>query len=236
MTFQTLKEQYPFVTETQFLQLEKLVNLFVEKNKQINLSAFKDEESVWIKHVYDSLSTVDIIEKIEPQSLLDMGTGGGFPTLPLAIILPEIRFFPLDSVQKKLKCVREFSDSLGLKNISILSGRAEELAYKKPHREQYDIVVTRAFANFSPMLEMTMPFVKEKGYLLAYLGPENDEQENDLLLDHFGGFCEDKFFYILPSGEKREIWKIKKVEPTMKHLPRRTGTPKKEPVSFIESP
>ncbi len=234
MIFSDLTSHYPFLTEHQFTQLEKLVQLFVEKNKKINLSAFKDEESVWIKHIFDSLASADEIAKLHPKSILDMGTGGGFPTLPLAIIFPEIRFFPVDSVQKKLKCVREFADELKLKNISILNGRAEELAHKNHHREKYDMVVTRAFANFSPMLEMTMPFLKEKGYLFAYLGPENDEQENSLLLDHFSGFCEDKFFYTLSSGEKREIWKIKKVEPTMKHLPRRIGTPKKEPVRFTE--
>jgi 16S rRNA (guanine527-N7)-methyltransferase len=149
----------------------------------------------------------------------------------LAIIFPEIHFYPLDSVAKKLKCVDEFAEQLNLKNIHILNGRAEALAHEKQHREKYEMIVTRAFANFSPMLEMTMGFLKEKHYLLAYRGPEHNLDNDDLVLDYFGGFAENVFYYNLPTKETRELWQIKKVEPMMPQFPRHIGTPKKEPIS-----
>lgn len=215
-------------------KLEYLCNIFEEKNKHINLSAIRDTEGIWEKHILDSLSALPLIQKIQPSTVIDMGTGGGFPTLPLAICFPEIQFFPLDSVQKKLKCVAEFVEHLSLSNITPLNGRSEEYAHQKSHREKYDMVVTRAFANFSPMLEMTLPFLTEKGTLISYRGPENNLAEDDLLLDHFGGFCSQVHPYILPKGEKRELWEIIKVEPTEKKYPRKTGTPKKEPITFTE--
>lgn len=213
-------------------KLEHLCTIFKEKNKHINLSSLRDKETIWEKHILDSLSAIPLLQNIEPKTVVDMGTGGGFPTLPLAICFPEIQFFPLDSVQKKLKCVAEFAEQLSLSNVHPLHGRAEEHAHQKLHRGQYDMVLTRAFANFSPMLEMTLPFLKEKGTLISYRGPENNLAEDDLLLDHFGGFCKKVHVYTLPKGEKRELWEIVKVEPTEKKYPRKTGTPKKEPISF----
>ncbi len=220
----------PNITDTQFLQLQKFVEIFREKNSQINLSAIRTPDTIWSKHIYDSLSSVDFISKNNPKTILDMGTGGGFPTIPLAILFPEIQFYPLDSVAKKLRCVDEFAHQLGLENIHIINGRAEALAHEKKHREQYDMVVTRAFAHFSPMLEMTMGFLREKQYLLAYRGPDYNH-DDDIVLDYFGGFAENIMHYTLPTGEKRELWYIKKVEPMMPQYPRHIGTPKKEPIS-----
>lgn len=213
-------------------QLKTLATLFCEKNKHINLSAIREMDAIWEKHIIDSLAPLKWIQEENPKTILDMGTGGGFPSLPFAIVLPQTNIFPVDSVVKKLKCVEEFAQQLSLQNIHILSGRAEELAHNRKHKAKYDMVVTRAFAHFSPMLEMTLPFLKEKGYLLSYRGPEYNREEDEMVLDHFGGFCEEILHYELSGGEKREIWKIKKVEPTLSQYPRRTGTPKKEPITF----
>lgn len=219
------------LTDEQFAKLEKFVEIFAEKNSHINLSAIRELNLIWSKHIYDSLSSVDFISKNNPKTILDMGTGGGFPTIPLAILFPEINFYALDSVAKKLKCVDGFANELELKNVYILNGRAEALGHDKKHREKYEMIVTRAFANFSPMLEMTMGFLKEKHYLLAYRGPEHNLDDDDVVLDYFGGFAEKVFHYTLPTEEKRELWYIKKVEPFMSQFPRHIGTPKKEPIS-----
>ncbi len=230
MNFDQLQKIYPELTEKNYKSLQKLVEIFLEKNKVINLSAIRDEDGTWEKHIYDSLATASLIREIQPKKVLDMGTGGGFPTLPLSICFPEKKFFPVDSVQKKLKVVAEFAKDLERENVFPLPGRAEELARDKKLRERFPMVVTRAFAKFSPLLEMTMPFLKKKGILLAYRGPENDELNDEMLIDHFGGLLQEKILYTLPSGDKREIWKIIKLEETHSLYPRRTGTPKKEPI------
>ncbi len=229
MNLQSLQKIYPLLTEKNHQSLVKFVEMFLEKNNHINLSAIRDEEGTWEKHIYDSLAAAPLVREIQPKKILDMGTGGGFPTIPLSICFPEKKFYPVDSVQKKLKVVSEFAENLGCDNIFPLSGRAEELGRDKKLRERFPVVVTRAFAKFSPLLEMTMPFLKKKGILLAYRGPDNDKND-EVLIDHFGGLLEEKICYTLPSGDKREIWKIIKLEETSTKYPRRTGTPKKEPV------
>jgi 16S rRNA (guanine527-N7)-methyltransferase len=225
-----LQTIYPEITAKNVQSLTQLVEIFLEKNQYINLSAIRDEKNVWEKHIYDSLAAAKYIRELQPKKIVDMGTGGGFPTIPLSICFEEKQFYPVDSVQKKLKAVEEFAEKLELKNIFPLWGRAEELARDKKLREKFPLVVTRAFAKFSPLLEMTMPFLKVKGVLLAYRGPENNGMEDELLIDYFGGLLEEKFCYMLPSGEKRELWKIIKLEETEKQFPRRAGTPKKEPI------
>lgn len=229
MNLETLQKIYPLLTEKDYSQLAHLVDIFLEKNKVINLSAIRDEAGTWEKHIYDSLATASLIREIQPKKILDMGTGGGFPTLPLSICFPEKKIYPVDSVQKKLKVLSEFAENLGQDNVFPLAGRAEELARDKKLRERFPMVVTRAFAKFSPLLEMTIPFLKKKGILLAYRGPDNDEND-EVLIDHFGGLLQEKICYTLPSGDHREIWKIIKLEETSSRYPRRTGTPKKEPI------
>lgn len=229
MTLENLQNIYPLLTEKNYEKLSHFVEIFLEKNKVINLSAIRDEEGTWEKHIYDSLAAAPLIREIQPKKVLDMGTGGGFPTIPLSICFPEKKFYPVDSVQKKLKVVGEFAAELERDNVCPLVGRAEELGRDKKLRERFPMVVTRAFAKFSPLLEMTMPFLKKKGVLLAYRGPDNDVND-EVLIDHFGGLLQEKICYTLPSGDKREIWKIIKLEETSSRYPRRTGTPKKEPI------
>lgn len=229
MKLEILQKIYPLLTKKNYQSLTQFVEIFLEKNKGINLSAIRDEEGTWEKHIYDSLAAASIIRELQPKKILDMGTGGGFPTIPLSICFPEKRFHPVDSVQKKLKVVGEFAETLGRDNVFPLVGRAEELGRDKQLRGKFPMVVTRAFAKFSPLLEMTMPFLKKKGILLAYRGPDNDNND-EVLIDHFGGLLEEKICYTLPSGDKREIWKIIKLEETSSRYPRRTGTPKKEPI------
>ncbi len=230
MNISSLQTLFQNLDQKKFKTLSNFVAIFLEKNSQINLSAIRDENGIWEKHIYDSLAGAKYIAEIQPRKILDMGTGGGFPTLPLAICFPEKQFFSVDSVQKKLIAVQEFTKILALGNVEILWGRAEELARNKKFREKFPLVVTRAFAKFSPLLEMTMPFLKKKGILLAYRGPENDLMNDEILIDHFGGMLEEKFCYTLPSGEKREIWKIIKLEEIDPKYPRKKGIPKKEPI------
>lgn len=230
MTIETLHQVFPSLTADQYQLLQKFLTIFLEKNTQINLSAIRDEQGVWEKHLYDSLAGSSFIEHHQPKKILDMGTGGGFPTLPLNICFPEIQFFPVDSVQKKLKCVAEFAKQLDIKTVNPLAGRAEDLANRKEYREKFSMVVTRAFAKFSPLLEMTTPFLQDNGVLLAYRGPENDMENDEDLIEYFGCILTDIKTYELPNGDQREIWEITKREKTPKKFPRMVGLPKKEPV------
>ncbi|MEI7510757.1 MAG: 16S rRNA (guanine(527)-N(7))-methyltransferase RsmG [Candidatus Peregrinibacteria bacterium] len=203
--------------------------LFSEKNAQVNLSAIRDEQGFWEKHIYDSLLGAPIIAEKAPKNIIDMGSGGGFPAIPLAILFPDILFTPVDSVQKKGKAIQDFANALGLTNVVVRCGRAEDLGREKQMREKYDMILARAFAKFSPLLEMTLPFLRQKGTLLAYRGPDNDAHD-EALIDYFGGFCTQKHQGVLPSGEAREIWEIIKVEPTSSQFPRKVGIPKLEPI------
>ena len=231
MTFNTLHEIFSSITQPQYQSLQKFLDIFLEKNTQINLSAIRDEQGVWEKHFFDSLAGADFIEKHTPQKILDMGTGGGFPTIPLSLCFPEIAFYPVDSVQKKLKCVAEFSEQLNISTVFPLAGRAEDLAHNKQYREKFPMVVTRAFAKFSPLLEMTTPFLEDNGILLAYRGPENNMENDEDLIEYFGCILTDIRTYELPNGDKRELWEITKREKTPKKFPRMVGIPKKEPVN-----
>lgn len=230
MNISTLHEVFPNLTELQYSALQKFLTIFLEKNTQINLSAIRDEESMWEKHIYDSLAGSSFVEDYAPKKILDMGTGGGFPTIPLSICFPEIEFFPVDSVQKKLKCVAGFAKELGVETVSPLAGRAEDLAHMSAYRERFPMVVTRAFAKFSPLLEMTTPFLENDGILLAYRGPDNDMENDEDLIEYFGCILTDIKKYQLPNGDQREIWEITKREKTPKKFPRMVGLPKKEPV------
>ncbi len=221
--------QFRPLNEKEKQLFQDFYTIFSDKNAHLNLSAIRDEKGFWEKHVYDSLLGAPILAQKSPKNVIDMGSGGGFPAIPLSIIFPHIQFTPIDSVQKKGKAIQEFAEKLGLKNVHVQCGRAEDLGREKKFRGQYDMILARAFAKFSPLLEMTLPFLKMGGILLAYRGPENDKND-DLLIDYFGGFCIQKHKNNLPSGEVREIWEIQKVEPTAPQFPRKVGIPKQEPI------
>ena len=150
------------------MQLEKLRDVILEWNERINVTAIRDPKEFDQKNVQDSLSICGLAEYEGARTVLDLGTGGGFPGLPLAVVSPEKSFVLADAVGKKLKVVQAAAQALGLVNVETVHGRAEDMAKTKVHRERYDLVVSRAVANMATLSEYCLPFVKTGGFFVAY--------------------------------------------------------------------
>ena len=156
------------MTEQQKEQLEKLADLVLEWNEKINVTAIRERLEFMKKNVEDSLTILGMPEISRAERILDLGTGGGFPGLPLAVACPEKRFVLMDSVGKKLKVVADVAEKLGLANVEVVHARAEDLAQDPAFREGFDLVVSRAVANMSTLSEYCLPFVKLGGAFVAY--------------------------------------------------------------------
>lgn len=202
-----------------FSSYEKLVALFLDWNTKINLSAIRDEEGVWKKHLIDSLLATKHVEI--KGKVLDLGTGGGWPCLPLAITKKSADFLALDSVGKKLKVVQAMADELGLENVQTIHTRAEDLGQDKKYREQFNMVVTRAVAPWPVLLELCLPFLKIGGKFIAYQGPaiHEDLKIYKHLEQKLGGKIVQLYKDEL-EGEERVFVEIKKIKSTPKHYPR----------------
>jgi 16S rRNA (guanine527-N7)-methyltransferase len=148
-------------------EFTKLYELYTDYNSHTNISAIKDKADVYQKHFEDSLSIVQFLENTEAK-VIDVGTGGGFPALPLAIVLPQITITAIDGTGKKIKFVELAKKELGLSNLNPITARAEELAHDENHREQYDMAISRALAELKALLEYTCAFVKPNGFIIAF--------------------------------------------------------------------
>ena len=202
-------------------------------NEKVNLTNITDPAEFRIKHNADSLMCVDFPEFLEAETIIDVGTGGGFPGIPLAVYAPEKQFTLLDSLNKRLKIIDELAGELGIKNITLVHGRAEDAARAKEHREKYDLCVSRAVSNLATLSEYCLPFIKVGGYLLAYKGPgaEEEVKEAAKALKTLGGSLVDiRETSMEEYGLDHRILVIKKVRNTPKAYPRKAGTPLKEPL------
>lgn len=211
-------------------KFEQFLKIFMEKNTHINLSSIRDENGIIEKHFIDSLFLAVFFD-IEPKmNVADMGTGGWFPGIPLAIIAPEAHFTLIDSVVKKQRCVSEFAETLWLSNIDTLSGRAEEIGQNPTYRENFDLVVSRATAYFPTLLEYSLPLLKVWGILAAYkLTDKQEFQSIKKALSRLWGKIYKIKNYEL-AGQERSIVFIEKVAPTHKNYPRKVWIPLKEPI------
>lgn len=225
------KEHGLELTAEQKAQFEKLLVLFQDWNSKINLSAIRDEPGIIEKHFVDSLLPLGTFD-MQVDKMLDIGTGGGFPSLPLGIIYPEMSITSVDSVGKKLKAVQSMADDLGL-NIKTLNDRIEVLGQDPAHRAQYDLVVARALAPWPVLLEYALPFVKVGGTFLAYQGPAvmEDLENFDFLEDRLGGEITNIAAFALGDAERIFV-EITKVRPTPKKYPREVGVPKMDPLKI----
>ena len=202
-------------------------------NEKVNLTNITDPAEFRIKHNADSLMCVDFPEFLDAETVIDVGTGGGFPGIPLAVYAPEKQFILLDSLNKRLKIIDELAGELGIKNITLVHGRAEDAARAKEHREKYDLCVSRAVSNLATLSEYCLPFIKVGGYLLAYKGPgaEEEVKEAAKALKTLGGSLVDiRETSMEEYGLDHRILVIKKVRNTPKAYPRKAGTPLKEPL------
>ena len=219
------------LNEKQIEQFLKYYEMLIEKNKVMNLTAITEYDEVIEKHFLDSISLCQVYDLSKPVKILDMGTGAGFPGVPLKIAFPEVEITLADSLNKRIKFLDEVVEELGLEKVTTVHARAEELAKNKEHRESYDLVVSRAVANLSTLGEYCIPFVKMGGNFISYKSGEVDEEVNAAgkAIKILGGEMKDVYKFDL-SDQKRSFIIIEKIKTTPKTYPRKAGTPSKEPL------
>ncbi|MDD4371618.1 MAG: 16S rRNA (guanine(527)-N(7))-methyltransferase RsmG [Anaerostipes sp.] len=221
------------LTNNQLNQFETYFHMIIEKNKVMNLTTITEKDEVIDKHFVDSLAFVKSNIKFENQRILDIGTGAGFPGIPLKIAFPDLEVVLLDSLNKRIIFLNEVIDKLGLKNITAIHGRAEDYAKQKEYREGFDIVVSRAVANMSTLSEYCIPYVKLNGYFMPYKSGniENELNQAKKAIKILGGKIQDKILFNLPETDmERSLIEIKKEKTTPKRFPRKAGLPSKEPI------
>ena len=217
-------------------KIKKLIRYYemlVEKNKVMNLTAITEFREVMIKHFADSLSVLKYINFDNKSRVLDLGTGAGFPGIPLKIFLDETEFVLIDSVNKKLNFIKEVIDELNLKNITVLHARAEELGHNNDYREKFDFVLSRAVANLSTLSEYTLPFIKKDGIFISYKAAiVNDEiKDAEKAIKILGAKIESQEKFYLPIiNDERDFVFIRKINKTPGKYPRKSGVPSKEPL------
>lgn len=219
------------LSEKQLDQFRMYYEMLVEKNKVMNLTGITEWEEVLEKHFLDSISLIRVYNIRQNISVIDMGTGAGFPGVPLKIAFPELRVTLADSLNKRVLFLQEVIDALELKDIEAIHGRAEDLAKDKRYREQYDLSVSRAVANLSTLTEYCLPFVKIGGQFVSYKSGEVDAEvaESKSAVFLLGGKVKEVVkFELGESG--RSFIVIDKVNGTPKTYPRKAGTPSKKPL------
>ncbi|MCD8148646.1 MAG: 16S rRNA (guanine(527)-N(7))-methyltransferase RsmG [Clostridiales bacterium] len=228
-----LQEMGIDLTEEQIHQFLQYYDLLIERNKVMNLTAITEFDEVVEKHFLDSLSLVKIIPDLSDQTVLDMGTGAGFPGIPLKIVFPRLNFVLADSLNKRVKFLSEVIDELRLSDIKAVHGRAEDLARNPEYRQKFDLCVSRAVANLSSLSEYCLPFVKKNGFFVSYKSAEVEQELADAKKAVFllGGKTEQVLKFHLPlSDYNRSLILIKKERDTPKAYPRKAGTPAKNPL------
>ncbi len=218
----------------QLEQFQKFYELVIAWNEKINLTAITDEKDFAIKHVIDSLSLWDANKFAAVKNLIDVGTGAGFPAIPIKIFQPEIEIVLLDSLNKRINFLREVVSELKLSGVEFLHGRAEDFAHQNNFRERFDLVTARAVARLNVLAEYCLPFVKIGGCFVALKGKNFREEisEAEAAVKILGGgeiICAEKILPEIPDA--RAVIYIDKKKFTPKKYPRKAGTPAKFPIA-----
>lgn len=243
MTIHSIFEEMGIsLSDTQTKQFQKYFELLIAWNEKINLTSITEYEDVLVKHFADSVSMVkgtrvkEIHEALiegKEASLLDIGTGAGFPAIPLKIAFPNLKVTMIDSLNKRVKFLNLVIEELGLTGIEAYHGRAEEYATPDKFREQFDFVVSRAVANLSTLLEYCLPYVKVGGKFIAYKSEDlpNEMATAGNALQVLGGRKNTIVNFMLPESDYgRNLLVVDKVSATPKKYPRKAGTPKEKPL------
>lgn len=229
MSQKFIEEGFCF-SEYQVKQFHLFYKMLIEKNKVMNLTSIIEFDEVLEKHFLDSLFLNRAVDLNASLFVLDLGTGAGFPGIPLKIAFPELKIVLMDSVKKKISFLEEVISELNLKSIEAVHARAEEMA-NTSYREKFDLCVSRAVANLSTLEEYCLPFVKTGGKFVAYKSGniEKEKEESEKACNLLGGRL--KEVYKFDMGEnKRSFVIVEKIKTTPKRFPRKAGTPSKEPL------
>ena len=223
------------LSDLQVSQFMKFYELLIEKNKVMNLTAITEFKDVVIKHFADSLSILNVLNIGQQMNVIDIGTGAGFPGIPLKILFPNINIVLLDSLRKRVDFLNDCINELEMKNAEAVHARAEEMAHQSIHREKYDLCVSRAVASLPVLCELTLPFVRVNGHFVAYKGnresTDSEISQSENALRVLGAEIEKVNSFSLSSDlYERTFVSIHKVRQISKKYPRKPGIPAKSPL------
>ena len=221
------------LTDNQIQQFIQYYELLIEWNSFMNLTAITDYQEVLMKHFIDSITILQYFHEKKDFKLIDIGTGAGFPGIPIKIMCPDAKITLLDSLDKRIKFLNEVISKLGLKKIEAIHGRAEDIARKDIYREKFDYAVSRAVANLASLSEYSLPFVKMNGQFISYKSEDIDEEVMSAkkAIYLLGGKLEEIVSFTLPeSNIIRKFCIIEKIQKTNERYPRKAGLTTKEPL------
>ncbi|MCL1632205.1 16S rRNA (guanine(527)-N(7))-methyltransferase RsmG [Sporolactobacillus sp. CPB3-1] len=228
-----LSEKKIHLSDTQILQFHRYYELLVEWNEKMNLTAITDQKEIEIKHFFDSLTPSFYFSIQNVKTICDVGSGAGFPGIPLKILFPSLDLTIIDSLKKRLTFIQAVADTLDLDQITLCHDRAEDFAHKPDFREHFDLVTARAVARLSVLSEYCLPLVRMGGMFLALKGSNAGEelQQADHAIAELGGRLIKTVSLNLPDNSgKRTLIRIDKIRPTPDKYPRKSGIPMKKPL------
>lgn len=229
----SLKKLNISIDEDQKSKFSKYYSLLLEKNKVMNLTRITDEEEIITKHFVDSLMIAKVVDMEKVESLIDVGTGAGFPGIPIKIMWPEIKVTLLDSLDKRVGFLQEVIEELDLEGAKAIHGRAEDFGQDDNYREKFDLCASRAVADLSVLSEYCIPFVKEQGEFISYKADGSEEEIHNAknAIEVLGGCLERIATETIPGTDiKRQFAVIRKIEKTDSKYPRKAGKPSKKPL------
>ena len=223
------------LNENQINQFNQYFTSLIETNKKVNLTRITEKDEVYLKHFWDSITPLFTFGSVlkAADTLCDVGAGAGFPSIPLKIMLPELKVTIVDSLGKRLNFLQGLITQLNLKNVTLVHGRAEDVGQNKQYREQFDVVTARAVANMAVLSEYCLPLIKESGNFIALKGPKAEDELKSArkALKVLGGkVIAVKELQLPRSTEERTLILIEKVQATPKKYPRQAGTPHRKPI------
>src|SRR5699024_5841140 len=230
---QALSEHNVELNDNQITQFNLYFELLVEWNKKMNLTAITEENEVYLKHFFDSISPSFYYDFSKIKTVCDIGAGAGFPSIPLKICFPHLQITIVDSLNKRINFLNELATKLGLTDVNFVHSRAEDFGQQKENREAYDVVTARAVARTNVLSEYCLPVCKINGQFIAMKGSliDNELAEASNAIEILGGKIKEEITFTLPIEKSdRSILIVDKLKMTPKKYPRKAGTPQKSPL------